>query len=209
MTQQFKTEQENFWAGEFGDEYANRNQGEALVASNIALFSKILSSAGRIDSAIELGANIGLNLMALRQLLPEADLSAIEINEKAVESLLRQEWINVYPQSILDFSPDRTRDLALIKGVLIHINPDMLPRVYDLLHQASQRYICMVEYYNPSPVVIPYRGESDKLFKRDFAGEMLDRFSDLRLVDYGFSYHRDNNFPQDDLTWFMLEKSRA
>jgi len=209
MTQQFKTEQENFWAGEFGDEYANRNQGEALVASNIALFSKILSRAGRIDSAIEFGANIGLNLMALRQLLPEADLSAIEINEKAVESLLRQEWINVYPQSILDFSPDRTRDLALIKGVLIHINPDMLPRVYDLLHQASQRYICMVEYYNPSPVVIPYRGESDKLFKRDFAGEMLDRFSDLRLVDYGFSYHRDNNFPQDDLTWFMLEKSRA
>jgi len=84
----------------------------------------------------------------------------------------------------------------------------MLPRVYDLLHLASQRYICMVEYYNPSPVTIPYRGEANKLFKRDFAGEMLDRFSDLRLVDYGFSYHRDNNFPQDDLTWFLLEKSR-
>src|SRR3989338_3125387 len=98
MTQQFKTEQENFWAGEFGDEYANRNQGEALVASNIALFSKILSRAGRIDSAIEFGANIGLNLMALRQLLPEADLSAIEINEKAVESLLRQQCIKISPR---------------------------------------------------------------------------------------------------------------
>ncbi len=84
----------------------------------------------------------------------------------------------------------------------------MLPRVYDLLHQASQRYICVVEYYNPSPVTIPYRGETDKLFKRDFAGEMLDRFSDLRLVDYGFSYHRDNNFPQDDANWFLLERTK-
>ena len=41
-----------------------------------------------------------------------------------------------------------------------------------------------------------------RLFKRDFAGEMLDRFSDLRLVDYGFRYHRDPAHPADDLTWF-------
>lgn len=209
MSDQYQTEQERFWAGEFGNNYVERNIGEQLVAGNLALFSKILARTETVRSVIEFGANIGLNLMALRQLLPEADLSAIEINEKAVESLRRQEGINVYSQSILDFSPDRTRDLALIKGVLIHINPDMLPLVYDLLHQTSQRYICVVEYYNPSPVTIPYRGETNKLFKRDFAGEMLDRFSDLRLVDYGFSYHRDNNFPQDDLTWFLLEKSRS
>lgn len=209
MSYQYQTEQERFWAGEFGNRYVERNKGGQLVAGNLALFSKILARTEPVRSVIEFGANIGLNLMALRQLLPEADLSAIEINQKAVEALRRQEGINVYPQSILDFSPDRTHDLALIKGVLIHINPDMLPHVYDLLHQTSQRYICVVEYYNPSPVAISYRGENDKLFKRDFAGEILDRFSDLRLVDYGFSYHRDNNFPQDDLTWFLLEKSCA
>ena len=209
MSDQYQTEQERFWAGEFGDIYVERNKGAQLVAGNLVLFSKILARTEPVRSVIEFGANIGLNLRALRQLLPEAELSAIEINQKAIEELRRLEGINVYPQSILEFLPDRTRDLALIKGVLIHINPDMLPRVYDLLYQASQRYICVVEYYNPSPVTIPYRGETDKLFKRDFAGEMLDRFSDLRLVDYGFSYHRDINFPQDDLTWFLLEKRRA
>ena len=46
----------------------------------------------------------------------------------------------------------------------------------------------------------------EKLFKRDFAGEVLDRFDDLRLFDYGFCYHRDLHFPQDDVTWFLLEK---
>lgn len=63
----------------------------------------------------------------------------------------------------------------------------------------------MSEYYNPSPVEIRYRNHEGKLFKRDFAGEMLDRHPDLRLVDYGFIYHRDS-FPIDDTTWFLMEK---
>ena len=97
-------------------------------------------------------------------------------------------------------------DLALIKGVLIHINPEMLNTVYDKLYKASKRLILICEYYNPSPVAIPYRGHSDRLFKRDFAGEMLDKYSALRLIDYGFSYHRDPAFPQDDINWFLMEK---
>ena len=68
-----------------------------------------------------------------------------------------------------------------------------------------RRYICVIEYYNPTPVTVQYRGHANMLFKRDFAGEMLDRFAGLRLVDYGFVYHRDR-FPQDDLTWFLMEK---
>jgi spore coat polysaccharide biosynthesis protein SpsF len=82
----------------------------------------------------------------------------------------------------------------------------MLSRAYEILYGASRRYICVVEYYNPSPVTIPYRGHGDRLFKRDFCGEMMDRFADLKLIAYGFAYHRDANFPQDDLTWFLLEK---
>ena len=31
----FKTEQEAFWAGNFGTEYIKRNQGDDLLASNL------------------------------------------------------------------------------------------------------------------------------------------------------------------------------
>ncbi len=55
-------------------------------------------------------------------------------------------------------------------------------------------------------VPLDYRGLSNKLFKRDFAGEMLDKYPDLQLVDYGFVYHNDNSFPQDDINWFLLKK---
>jgi pseudaminic acid biosynthesis-associated methylase len=203
----FKTEQENFWAGEFGDEYLKRNRGEKPIAANIALFSKVLQRTNGIESIIEFGANIGLNLEAIAILRPQINMSAIEINQNAVESLKRFDNLHIHHSSILDFTPERLHDLVLIKGVLIHINPEELSRVYDLLYQSCGRYICIAEYYNPTPVELGYRGHTGKLFKRDFAGEMLDKYPDLTLLDYGFAYHRDNSFPQDDITWFLLEKT--
>lgn len=203
----FKTEQEAFWAGNFGTDYIQRNIGEALLAANLDFFAKALRGAQRPRDCIEFGANVGMNLKALRLLHPAIDAHAIEINSEAARQL--GEVIppaNVFQGSILDFEPQRQWDLVLIKGVLIHINPDVLPQVYDKLAAACGRYLLVAEYYNPSPVAITYRGHSDRLFKRDFAGEILDRHPQLRVVDYGFAWRRDPNFPQDDITWFLLER---
>ena len=205
---QYKTDQESFWAGEFGTEYIKRNQGGALLASNLNFFTKSLQSAYEINSAIEFGANIGMNLKALKLLRPLIDISAIEINHEAVnllsEVVLRK---NIFQESILDFKSNQFWDLVLIKGVLIHINPEFLPQAYKALYDSSNRYILVCEYYNPSPVEINYRGHKDRLFKRDFAGEMLKKYIDLKLIDYGFIYKNDPNFPQDDISWFLMEKS--
>ncbi|MDQ3000962.1 MAG: pseudaminic acid biosynthesis-associated methylase [Fibrobacterota bacterium] len=202
-----KTEQEKFWEGTFGNEYTDRNQAEVWIPSNTALFSKILAGTRGVKTILEFGSNLGLNLHALHNLLPSAELSAIEINEQAVGELKKWGKTKVYHESILDFKIDYQRDLTLIKGVLIHINPDRLKDVYTRLVEASKRYVLVAEYYNPSPVAIPYRGHTDRLFKRDFAGEILDSHKNLRLLDYGFAYHRDPNFPQDDITWFLMEKT--
>ncbi len=202
----FKTEQEEFWAGDFGNEYTNRNQGTNLIAANTALFSQVLSKTRRISSLIEIGANRGMNLAAIHNLFPELKMDAVEINEQAAAELEALGLGEVYQNSILSFSTDIQYDLALSKGVLIHIDPLLLDKVYEKLYTLSRKYICLVEYYNPVPVEVEYRGNTNRLFKRDFAGDMLDKFPDLTLLDYGFVYHRDNNFPQDDLTWFLLAK---
>lgn len=140
-------------------------------------------------------------------LFPGIEISAIEINDDAANELeLSLPNATVHKQSILDYEDKGTFDLSLIKGVLIHINPEELSNVYQRLYSASRRYILIAEYYNPDPVSINYRGNSDRLFKRDFAGEMLDKFDNLHLVDYGFAYHRDPKFSQDDISWFLLEK---
>ena len=67
--------------------------------------------------------------------------------------------------------------------------------------------LLICEYYNPTPVTIEYRGHKNKLFKRDFAGELLKQYPDLNLINYGFKYKNDNDYPLDDITWFLLRKS--
>jgi spore coat polysaccharide biosynthesis protein SpsF len=204
----FKTAQESFWAGEFGSDYIGRNEGSALLASNLNFFTHAMRRMDKISSCIEFGANIGMNLKAIQLLHPGISMDAVEINATAAEQLGKLIGPSqVFNGSIFDYPANRKFDMALIKGVLIHINPGMLPVVYDKLYQSSGRYILVCEYYNPSPVSIPYRGHQDRLFKRDFAGEMLDTYPDLKLIDYGFAYKRDTVFPQDDITWFLLEKN--
>jgi pseudaminic acid biosynthesis-associated methylase len=208
MGHEFKTEQESFWAGEFGDAYIARNTGDWLVASNIALLSRILGRCHEVNSVLEFGANTGLNLKAIRALAPHAELGAIEINDTAVEHLRAWGGVqDVYHGSVLDYRPDRQWDAVLVKGVLIHLDPNYLPQVYDSVVAASKRYVILVEYYSPTPTEVPYRGHAARLFKRDFAGEMLDKHPDLRVLDYGFVWRRDPAYPQDDVTWFLLEKT--
>ena len=178
-----------------------------MLASNLDFFGKALRGTRGVRSCLEFGANIGMNLKALKLLHPGIDAHGIEINKEAAKQLgALIQPANVHNMSILDFAPARQWDLSLIKGVLIHINPEALPQVYDKLVASTARYLLVAEYYNPAPVAIPYRGHNDRLFKRDFAGEIMDRHPQLQLVDYGFAYRRDPNFPQDDITWFLMEK---
>lgn len=206
-TIKFKTDQENFWSGEFGTNYIERNKGDKLLATNLNFFSKALHNADNIKSCLEFGANIGMNLKALKLLYPNIRLNGLEINENAaiqLKNLIGNE--SVFLGSILDYKTGETFDLSLIKGVLIHVNPEELEKVYQKLYDSSHRYILLCEYYSPSPVTVSYRDHNDRLFKRDFAGEMLEKYSDLKLIDYGFSYHRDTSFPQDDISWFLMSK---
>jgi spore coat polysaccharide biosynthesis protein SpsF len=206
MRPKFNSPQEEFWASEFGDSYISRNQSAKLLASNIALFADIFGSIDAIPQTfLEVGANIGMNVKAIQTLCPEAHFTGIEINRQACE-ILAETGCHVVESSILDAKINAKFDFVFSKGVLIHLAPDQLESTYRKMHEWSSRFILIAEYYNPTPVGISYRGNTDKLFKRDFAGEILDLFEDVRLRDFGFAYRRAK-FPQDDINWFLLEKT--
>jgi spore coat polysaccharide biosynthesis protein SpsF len=200
------TPQETFWAGQFGTDYIDRNRSDEIVASNRAFFERAMRKAGPISSCVEFGANVGMNLKALRLLYPDIATRGVEINPDAAGELRKLIGDdNVVEGSLFDWE-GKPAELSFTKGVLIHINPEMLPTAYDRIYAASSRFILVAEYYSPNPVAIPYRGHEDRLFKRDFAGDMLDLFPDLSLIDYGFAYRRDPEFPQDDISWFLMQK---
>lgn len=202
---QFKTEQEEFWAGEFGNDYMARNSGQALLQTKINQWKKMLSKIDTLNSCIEFGANIGLNLITLERLFPSLSRTAVEINKNACIELNKIQGVEVINSSILDYPPTKTCDLSFTCGVLIHINPNELKTVYEKLYNSSHRYILINEYYSLEPMEKMYRGHNGKLFKRDFADEILKQYPDLTLFDYGFFYHNDPNFASDT-NWFLFKK---
>ncbi len=203
---QYSTAQEEFWAGDFGNEYVERSSSDEFVVDNVAIWSRMLRCAGNVSSMIELGCNVGLNLRALASLKPSLKLSAVEINEVAAARARALQVADITLGTVVNKIELPPADLTFTSGVLIHINPDCLPAVYENLVNLSNRYVLISEYYNPTPVTVEYRGHTDRIFKRDFAGELIDNYG-LELVDYGFVYRRDHWAARDDSNWFLLQKT--
>jgi len=203
----YKTEQENFWQGDFGDNYINRNKQKLLIKNNFFFFKKIFSNPSKIKSLIEFGPNIGLNIIALKKIFKLNLITAVEINKKACSLIKDIKKVNIINDSLINFSPKKQYDLVLVKGVLIHINPNKLKKVYKTIYKSckSSGYILIAEYYSPQPTMMIYRGKSNKLFKSDFAGDFVSLFKKTKILKYGFAYHRDK-YPQDDLNWFLIKK---
>ena len=137
-----RTEQETFWAGQFGNDYVDRNIGDKTLASKTGNFAKFLSKTSGVNSCLEVGCNVGLNLIALSRLIPDIKMQGIEINEKAASEARKIGNTEVFCGSVFEFPvKENSVDLAFTSGVLIHINPDKLTEVYDLLFRASRKWI--------------------------------------------------------------------
>lgn len=213
MTKAPSTPQIEFWRGDFGNVYTERNTAtHDQLAARIALWSEILKPlSGKMPGSIlEVGCNLGINLRALRA-LSSAKLFAVEPNDSAREILLRdhvldsENLVDGFAQSIK--FPDRVADLAFTSGVLIHIHPDNLLKACEEIHRCAARYIVCVEYFSDKPEMIPYRGHDDRLFKRDFGGFWMDNFRDLTVLATGFAWKRITGL--DNLTWWLFEKNNS
>lgn len=205
-----QTEQGAFWRGDFGDAYSERNASSAeRVAMRAAMWQRILQplAAALPKSVLEVGANVGTNLLALDSLL-EAEMHALEPNATARAGLAASGV--VAPAHLHDAFGDAIPisdhgvEMAFTCGVLIHVAPDRLLDTYSEMHRVASRYLVTIEYFSDGEEEVPYRGHSGKLFKRDFGALWLDNFQDLVLVDYGFFWKRATGL--DNLTWWLFRK---
>lgn len=198
-----KTEQEKFWKGKFGLSYAKRGRNLRDLKSRIYHYKKILKMTKNIKNVFEIGTNVGLNLDAIKKIRNKIDTYGIEINKEVISKIKKKH--KIYNSSILDFDTKNTFDLVFTRAVLIHINPEKLPHVYKKIFKLSKKYILIDEFFNPTPIKLKYRGHKNKLFKRDFAYEIMRKFN-LKLIDYGFGWSKDPKYPQVDSNWFLFKK---
>jgi tRNA1(Val) A37 N6-methylase TrmN6 len=73
-------DQEKFWLGNFGNNYTKRSFNQKTILNNKIFFSKIFNNK-KVNSILELGANVGYNILALKKVFKKLKLiTCIEIN---------------------------------------------------------------------------------------------------------------------------------
>lgn len=160
-----------------------------------------------ISSFLECGSNIGRNLNLLSVALPQSEINVIELSPQALDIAKNRFRIKEsFQGSIKDSEFENKFDLVFTSGVLIHVNPDDLLLSMKKIYEHSKRYILIAEYFNRTPVEIEYRGQRNRLFKRDFGKLFYENFKS-KLLDVGFLWgHLYDSAGFDDLTYWVFEK---
>ena len=202
------------WTGDFGHAYITRNQPTTDATAEAAVvFARILEQArirDAVGSVLEVGANVGINLIGLRQALGrDATLAAVEPNAGACDVLRGNRELQLAEIMHADAYripvADNSFDLVFTNGVLIHIPPDRLADAMREIARVSRRFVLCSEYFSHVPVEVPYHGQQGLLWKRDFGRAYLETCADLRTRAYGFVWQTE--FPHfDNLNWWVFEK---
>lgn len=182
---------------------------EALYKRNYGLTrtelnQKFLASLDRSARILEVGSNVGNQLLCLQK-MGFSHLYGIELQSYAVElSKSRTKGINIIQGEASDIPfKDNYFDMVFTSGVLIHIAPSDQPGVMKEIYRCSRKYIFGFEYYSEMPKEIVYRGHENLLWKADFAGEYLELFADLHLMkEEKIKYLNNENVD----AMFLLEK---
>ena len=209
------TEQTKIWQGEFGRSYTDRNTFDPagvdrLCATNYgisrtSLNSTFLAPIPKHFSFLEVGCNVGNQLLMLQQ-LGYQNLTGIELQSYALEiAKARLGNVSLQHGSALDLPfSDNSFDVVFTSGVLIHIAPDDLPVAMREIHRCTRHYIWGLEYFSPQPQSISYRGNDQLLWKMNYAELYLKYFPDLELArEQRLPYLNDQNVD----AMFLLRKS--
>ena len=199
-----------FWQNEFGDEYINRNKSVKEInqlyqqqtgVTKEEIFQKFFGQLDRTKNILELGCNVGLNLVMLRN-LGFQNLTGVELNEKAFRIAKEQNpKFTFYNDSIENFVPKGDNyDLVFTSGVLIHINPLALNDIIKKILNLTKEYIFGFEYYSDKLVEINYRGHSNVCWKQNFP-RLLKQIIPLKTIKEEKIFYTNQNLC--DITYLL------
>ncbi len=195
---------ERLWAGEFGDEYIERNLDAAKGRGHF--WRKQIQGLG-VQSALEVGCNIGGNLSWIAELIGPENTAGVDINERSLE-LMRERIPGATGKLAagreLPFE-DSSYDLVFTMGVLIHQDPAEIADVMSEIVRCAHRFVVCGEYYADELTEVPYRGQEGALFKQDYGGLYERLFPELELIEKGFLSPKEGRW--DDLTYWVFRKS--
>lgn len=187
-----------FWVGEFGDEYTNRNQLDWSL--RVPLLQRMIDQTDA-QSFLDVGCNAGWNLLALRKISADFQMSGIDVNHQALMQAASEGFdvVNCPAKDLPSMSDLQGADMVITSGVLIHVPPVELPDVMQAIVEASGRYVLCIEYDAPIEQMVEYRGHQHRLWKRPF-GELYERLG-MSVLETGMAEG------YDECRYWLLERS--
>jgi pseudaminic acid biosynthesis-associated methylase len=187
------TPQQQFWKGNFGKGYLERNlftpvQLDKSYRSKYgvtrgAMNKEFLDSLPRNIRILEVGANYGMQLQSLQK-MGFTNLYGVELAPEVADFGRKTvRGINLIEGNALDLPfKDGYFDLVFTSGVLIHIAPKDRAKAMKEIYRCSNKYIWGFEYFAKKSQEIVYRGNKDRLWKTNFPALFQKQFPKLKLV---------------------------
>jgi pseudaminic acid biosynthesis-associated methylase len=212
-----KTEQIDFWSGDFGKNYTDRNNysfedwnefyKSTWGVTKTEINQPLVDALPKDAKILEVGCNIGLQLNGLQK-QGFTNLYGIELQHYAVEKAKSiTEGINIIQGSGFDIPfKDGFFDLVMTNGVLIHIAPKDLPTIMGEIYRCSNQYIAGFEYYAEELTNLNYRGNKGFLWKADYSKLYQNQFPDLKELSRDFyPYIKESEKGNTDY-FYLLKK---
>src|SRR5437879_1670425 len=188
-----RTKQLEVWTSEFGRTFTDRSpqspeEMDALwerlyKVRKTETFCRFLSPerlpCGRV---LEVGCNVGAQLGLLQRVNPRLELWGLDPQTYALEKARQQYPHMTFVEGTAFDLPfeDGYFDLIMTNVVLIHLHPSDLPAALAEMYRCTRRYLFYHEYFSETPREVPYRGESELLWKMNYKELYLKLFPDLR-----------------------------
>jgi len=167
------SKQLEFWAGEFGREYTERNAACNFDPDRLArmgeIFKEMLSHTSGVRRILEVGCNTGHNLSILRG-LGDFELVGVEPQDAArAEGARRGVQETILPGDAFHLPfEDGSFDLVLTTGVMMHISPDDILRALAEFRRVSRKCYFTMDYFEEAETAVSnYHGHDDLLWRRD------------------------------------------
>ena len=195
-------DQQNFWKGEFGEEYRKRcntveyqnsSYKQRTGITEEEAFLKIFKGIDKKSRILEVGCNIGLKLSILEKMGFE-NLFGLEINENSFKIAKKlNPKIKFFNSSIEEFETSEKFDFIYTATVLVHINPSIMELIMSKMINLTKKYIGGLECLSENITEVKYRNNSNTLWKQNFPENFKKISSELKSTyEEKIPYYENN-----------------
>jgi hypothetical protein len=189
-----------FWRDRLRSDYFAHTLGPEQVAKSESLARALVEYAADTTSLHEIGVGGGRNILYLLRALPDLQVSGNDLDRehtfKFMDPAVR-EALDFTQQDTLSFLRDavssgRQVDALLTSDHLIHLPPEAIPEVLDLLQRHARRTILFHEGVRRSPTRTDdfWWAHDYAALERDFEVVHEEQPTDERFAEYVLRVYR-------------------